>query len=193
MRLAERLERRELDHRHHLSLEQRRQHEDVVRRRFAEARADADVVLGRLGEQDRRLLERGLADEPLAELEAVRDGLALLVRVARDEPQLDARRSSPSAMKNAPWCAPTSGVSSDMIIRLTVSRSRWPCIIPVKRARFELSQSCSAFRRVVSARLRIISLMLSFSSATSPFASTAIERVRSPCVTAVETSAIART
>ncbi len=98
-----------------------------------------------------------------------------------------------SAMKNAPWWAPTSGVSSDMIIRLTVSRSRCPCIIPVKRARFELSQSCSALRRVVSARLRIISLMLSLSSATSPFASTETERVMSPCVTAVETSAIART
>ena len=34
--------------------------------------------------------------------------------------------------------------------------------------------------------------MLSFSSATSPAASTVIERVRSPEVTAVETSAIAR-
>ena len=39
----------------------------------------------------------------------------------------------------------------------------------------------------------IISLMLSFSAATSPCASTAIDRVRSPLVTAVATSAIART
>ena len=39
----------------------------------------------------------------------------------------------------------------------------------------------------------IIWLMLSLSSATSPCASTVIERVRSPWVTAVETSAIART
>jgi hypothetical protein len=35
-------------------------------------------------------------------------------------------------------------------------------------------------------------LMVSFSSATSPSASTAIVRVRSPCVTACETSEIAR-
>ena len=80
-----------------------------------------------------------------------------------------------------------------MIMCETVSRSRSPCIIPVKRARFEFSQSCSAFRAVVSARLRIIWLMLSFSSATSPWASTPISRVRSPWVTAVDTSAIART
>ena len=46
---------------------------------------------------------------------------------------------------------------------------------------------------VVSCRLRIISLMLSFSAATSPCASTVIDRVRSPLVTAVATSAMART
>ena len=95
-------------------------------------------------------------------------------------------------MKKAPCCAPTSGVSSLMISRATVFRSRWPCSIPEKRARFEFSQSCSAFRAVVSRRLPIIWLMLSLSSATSPVASTLIERVRSPWVTAVETSAIAR-
>ena len=49
------------------------------------------------------------------------------------------------------------------------------------------------FFRVVSRRLRIISLMLSLSSATSPCASTAMDRVRSPLVTAVATSAMART
>ena len=41
-------------------------------------------------------------------------------------------------------------------------------------------------------RFTIIWLMLSFSSATSPAASTSIERVRSPEVTAVDTFAIAR-
>ena len=51
-------------------------------------------------------------------------------------------------MKNAPCCAPTSGVSSDMISRETVSRSRSPWSMPVKRAMFEFSQSCS----VVDAR-----------------------------------------
>ena len=63
----------------------------------------------------------------------------------------------------------------------------------VKRARFVFSQSCSAFFSVVSRRLRIISLMLSLSEATSPEASTVIDRVRSPLVTAVATSAMART
>src|SRR4026209_1143973 len=62
-----------------------------------------------------------------------------------------------------------------------------------KRARLAFSQSCSAFLSVCSFRLRIISLMLSFSAAISPEASTEIERVRSPLVTAVATSAIERT
>ena len=61
------------------------------------------------------------------------------------------------------------------------------------RARFVFSQSCSSLRVVVSRRLAIIWLMLSLSSATSPCASTVIDRVRSPWVTAVDTSAIART
>jgi hypothetical protein len=79
------------------------------------------------------------------------------------------------------------------MIRLEIScRSRWPCIRPEKRARFELSQSCDSLRRVVSRRLAIIWLMLSLRSATSPDASTVIDRVRSPWVTAVDTSAIAR-
>jgi hypothetical protein len=41
--------------------------------------------------------------------------------------------------------------------------------------------------------LRIIVLMLSFSAATSPCASTVMDRERSPVVTAVATSAMART
>src|SRR5450631_4533757 len=40
----------------------------------------------------------------------------------------------------------------------------------VKRARLVFSQSCSVFWRVVSRRLRIISLSLSLSTATSPLA-----------------------
>ncbi len=78
-------------------------------------------------------------------------------------------------------------------MRETVRRSRWPCIRPEIRARFVFSQSCCSFASVVSRRLEIIWLMLSFSSATSPWASTSTERVRSPWVTDVETSPIART
>ncbi len=60
-------------------------------------------------------------------------------------------------------------------------------------ARFVFSQSCSVLRSVVARRLPIIALMLSLRSETSPRVSTWIERVRSPFVTAVATSAIART
>src|SRR5205814_5247564 len=60
-------------------------------------------------------------------------------------------------------------------------------IMRVNLARFVFSQSCSLLRRVVSRNERIISLTLSFSAATSPCASTVMERVRSPLVTAVAT------
>ncbi len=60
------------------------------------------------------------------------------------------------------------------------------------RARLDLSQSCSWLACVVSRRLPTIELMLSFSSASSPCASTAIERVRSPRATALVTVAMAR-
>src|SRR3981081_3266110 len=63
----------------------------------------------------------------------------------------------------------------------------------VNLARLVFSQSCSVLTSVVSRKLPIIVLMLSLSSATSPRASTWIERVRSPLVTAVATSAIERT
>src|SRR6476620_3204350 len=75
---------------------------------------------------------------------------------------------------------------------VTSSRSRPPCMWPVKRARLVLSQSCSWLARVVSRRLSIIWFRLSLSSATSPWAWTVISWLRSPWVTAVETSAIAR-
>ena len=44
MDLAERQEARELHHRLHIALEQNRQDDDVLRRRFAEPRRDVDVV-----------------------------------------------------------------------------------------------------------------------------------------------------
>src|SRR3978361_2341525 len=75
----------------------------------------------------------------------------------------------------------------------TVARSRWPWSMRVNRSRWVFSQSCSVFWRVVSRRLRIISLSLSLRTATSPLASTDTCRVRSPSVTAVATSAIAGT
>ena len=78
-------------------------------------------------------------------------------------------------------------------MRPTLVRSRWPWSMRLNLARLVFSQSCSLFLSVVSLRLRIISLIVSLSAAISPWASTAIDRVRSPLVTAVATSAMART
>ena len=96
-------------------------------------------------------------------------------------------------MKNAPCLACTSGVSSLMMSRATVSRSFCPCIMRENFARFVFNQSCSAFASVVLLRLPIIWLMLFLSSLSSPCACTVICRLRSPRVTAVATSAIERT
>ncbi|CAM5596159.1 hypothetical protein KAURM247S_05186 [Kitasatospora aureofaciens] len=75
----------------------------------------------------------------------------------------------------------------------TTARSRRPCISAEKRARLVFSQSCSSLARVVSRSDSTMKLTLSLRSATSPEASTVIERVRSPAATALVTSAIART
>ncbi len=80
-----------------------------------------------------------------------------------------------------------------MMRRDTDSMLLSPCIMLEKRARLLLSQSCSWFFCVVSRRLWIIWLMVSLRLATSPCASTAMLRVRSPSVTAVATSEMART
>src|ERR1043166_8910933 len=55
----------------------------------------------------------------------------------------------------------------------------------VNLARLVFNQSCSVLRSVVRRRFPIMVLMLSLSSATSPRASTWIERVRSHLVTAL--------
>ena len=80
-----------------------------------------------------------------------------------------------------------------MISSATTARSRWPCIMPAILARLVFSQSCCWLARMVSRSDWTIALMLSLSSATSPWASTEIDRVRSPEATALVTSAIART
>jgi hypothetical protein len=65
--------------------------------------------------------------------------------------------------------------------------------MPAMRARLDFSQSCCWFARMVSRSDWTMALMLSLSSATSPWASTEIDPVRSPAATALVTSAIART
>src|SRR5204863_7437366 len=81
LRVGEGRERRELDDRHHLVLEEDRQDDDVYRLRLAEPGGDGDVLRRRLGDEDRLALERGLADEALAGLELVLSALAPLVAV----------------------------------------------------------------------------------------------------------------
>src|SRR5580698_2539402 len=65
--------------------------------------------------------------------------------------------------------------------------------MPAILARLVFSQSCCWLARMVSRSEWTIALMLSLSSATSPWASTEMDRVRSPEATALVTSAIART
>jgi len=83
-----RRERRQLDHRHHLVLEEDGEDDDVDRRRLAEPGGDRDVVLRRLRDEDRFPFERGLPDDALAEAVDVGDALALLVGIAGDQLQL---------------------------------------------------------------------------------------------------------
>ena len=78
--VAEAVERGQLDDRLDLALEQHRQDDDVERRGLAEAGADLDVVARHVGEQDALLLERALADQPLAELNRFGRLLALACR-----------------------------------------------------------------------------------------------------------------
>jgi hypothetical protein len=85
MDLTERVERPKLDHGLHRSLEEDRQHDDVSRRCGAEAGRHLDVVVRHVGEQNRLLLECGLADQSLSLCESVGDMLASLVRIARNE------------------------------------------------------------------------------------------------------------
>ena len=79
------LERSQLEHALHLAFEHHRQHEDVARRRAAQARRDAHVVVRRVVEQDLALLERALADQALAQADAAAMGRLAIGRVARQQ------------------------------------------------------------------------------------------------------------
>ena len=71
----------------------------LQRLRLAEAGVDLDVVVGHVGEQDALLLERRLADQPLADAELLVEVLALAVGVGRGELQARlVRRSSDPSM-----------------------------------------------------------------------------------------------
>ena len=83
--LVELVEGGELEHRLDLALEQHRQHDDVPRRRLAQAGADLDVVVRHLVDEHHALLPGALAHQPLAQPELVGDVLAVLVGVAREQ------------------------------------------------------------------------------------------------------------
>ena len=82
---AEGVERRQLDYGLDLALEQNRQHDDVQRRRLAQAGADVDVVVRHVRQQDALFLERALTDQALADPESIRDALAFAIGVGVGE------------------------------------------------------------------------------------------------------------
>ena len=87
LQVGESAERGELDDRLHLHLEQHRQHDDVARLGLEQARGDRHGAVRHLGDQDAPPIERALADEPLAELQAARMPADGAVRVRGQELQ----------------------------------------------------------------------------------------------------------
>src|SRR6266567_3802498 len=85
MDLAEGKERRKLDRGLHLAFEQHWQDEDILRRRLPESGCNLYVVSRYVREKYRFLLESRLSYQSFPEMEAIRNVLPLLVRVARDE------------------------------------------------------------------------------------------------------------
>ena len=126
------------------------------------------VVRRRVGEQDLALLEGALADEALAHADApaVRclavGGVAREQREVRELVACRTARRTPRAARSPPAPAPTGSGGPPC------SGPSGPAACGENLARLVFSQSCSVFFCVVSRRLRIISLMVSFSAATSP-------------------------
>ena len=81
-------ERRQLDHRLHLALEQHRQHDDVARQRLEQAGADRHHVRGHVGDQHAALVDGALADEALADPQLRRVAAPCRRRRSRQQPQL---------------------------------------------------------------------------------------------------------
>jgi hypothetical protein len=84
---GEAVQRRDLDDGLDLLFEQDRQHDDVGRRRRAQARRDDDVVARHVGQPDAALLQRALAHQAFARQEGGRQLAAGTVAVRRDHAQ----------------------------------------------------------------------------------------------------------
>src|SRR4029450_3779565 len=210
VRLGEVVQRGDADHRLDLTLEDHREDHQIAWQRLEEDRTDRHAVARDVGHQQAPHVPRALSDEPFADGESGGEWMVGQLGVTGEHLQIGHRlgvhliddalmggderhqlrkQQLSHGGENARGPRDTSADNSSLP---TVARSRWPWSMPVKRARFVFSQSCSVLRSVVNRRLSIIVLMLSLSSATSPRASTLIDRVRSPLVTAVATSAIER-
>lgn len=187
------LERGELDDAEHLLLDDDRQHDQRGGLGPAQARGDAHVV--EAGSRSTAIVRHaaagGLADEGLAEPEP--GGPAPHGEgVGPDQVEEGGAAGVLGEVEGAVLGGDERG---DLVHdQLGDDGQVAPLRIRAEiRARLDLSQSCSSLARVVSRRDSTMKLMLSLRSATSPEASTVIERVRSPSATALVTSAIART
>ena len=115
------------------------------------------------------MLERGLADEALADREAIAQIAAPGCEpVGRGQSQLG--RPVRTRLDDEERAVLGADGRRDLVHDQLRHRRKvtLPLEHPEMLARFVFSQSCSALRWVVSRRLAIIWLMLSFSSATSP-------------------------
>ncbi len=193
VRLVELAERGELDHGLHFVLEQGGQDVDVGRRGVAEAGADADEVRRHVLQQDRALVRRGLANQPFAKPELGFQRAAILRAIACGEFQHRFVIVAVGDVEHAVLRVhQRREFGHDQIWKPWSGRAR-PAACARSGRGWSSANPAPHSSSVCSFRLRIISLMLSFSEAISPEASTAIDRVRSPLVTAVATSAIDRT
>src|SRR5262245_28234475 len=87
LRRGEFAQRRELDYRLDLVLEQHRQHHDVARYRLEQRRSDGDGVRGHLADQNAALVRSALSDQSLAERKMHRMPVEPVVGVAREQVQ----------------------------------------------------------------------------------------------------------
>ena len=78
---------RQFEHAHYPLARQQGHNHDVSRDTLAQAGRDPDIVRGHVGQQDAAFLQRGLADQALAQVKLVRQVLPLLVAVASQQTQ----------------------------------------------------------------------------------------------------------
>ena len=93
LQVGEWRDRREFDHRLHLTLEQNGQNDQIGRLHLEHARSDRDDVRRHFGDQGRARVERALADEAFAEPDGA--GVAVGRRVGIGREELEDRRRPP--------------------------------------------------------------------------------------------------